>query len=460
MFKNFKIRIKLILAFAVVALVPALVAVIIIYTDISKTFLGIALSQESHDVEMKKMEIDSFLKGIKDEVLFLSNLSSINNLINFSNNEGDIEKLKKDLQNDFLSISRERKIYYQLRYIDENGQEVVRIDSDGQGNSFIVPKYKLQNKKDRYYFQDAIKANKGVVFVSPLDLNVEGGNIENRGTEENPEYVPVIRHATPVFDARGQAKGIVLANVYADYFLEGLREIHTGLLAGKQTILINSDGYFLYHDNPNFEWGFMLENDETVFKRCPDIVDIIFSKNKGQFFDKSSDCFVTYDRIYPSGDFALSNTGSSGDYKGSISKVQGKDYFWILYTRVERTEVLRQVNSLLYKFAGTSWISFILIFILAIFFERPITRPIAKLRDGVEIITKGNLSHRVNIDSKDEIGELAKSFNKMAAKLEKSRKDIQLEVKKRTEELEETNKYMIGRELKMIELKKKLKKED
>ena len=46
----------------------------------------------------------------------------------------------------------------------------------------------------------------------------------------------------------------------------------------------------------------------------------------------------------------------------------------------------------------------------------------------------------------------------MAEELEKSKRNIEKQVKKRTEETEKLNQFLIGRELKMIKLKNKLRK--
>jgi signal transduction histidine kinase len=50
--------------------------------------------------------------------------------------------------------------------------------------------------------------------------------------------------------------------------------------------------------------------------------------------------------------------------------------------------------------------------------SRIITKRLDKLRQSALIISEGNLSHRASIKGKDEISELAQSFNRMAEKLE------------------------------------------
>jgi len=105
------------------------------------------------------------------------------------------------------------------------------------------------------------------------------------------------------------------------------------------------------------------------------------------------------------------------------------------------------------------------------FTSRSITKPLSSLTKGTEIIGKGNLKHKIEVKSEDEIGQLANAFNKMTADLILSRKELEhysknleKEVAERTKELqskmkevERFNKLAVDRELKMLELKKRTK---
>jgi two-component system OmpR family sensor kinase len=58
--------------------------------------------------------------------------------------------------------------------------------------------------------------------------------------------------------------------------------------------------------------------------------------------------------------------------------------------------------------------------LLGLLLTRQLTKPIQVLKNGAARISAGDLSHRVAIRSKDELGDLAESFNSMAASLDAS----------------------------------------
>jgi len=124
-------------------------------------------------------------------------------------------------------------------------------------------------------------------------------------------------------------------------------------------------------------------------------------------------------------------------------------------------------NSMLITLA----VIFVLLSVISLHTTRKITKPLDELTKGTEIIGKGDFTHRIDIKSKDEIGDLATAFNKMAIDLKKSREDLKKysnELEKKVEErtkklrekvdaLERFSRLSVGRELRMVDLKKKMK---
>lgn len=80
------------------------------------------------------------------------------------------------------------------------------------------------------------------------------------------------------------------------------------------------------------------------------------------------------------------------------------------------TDQLNQAN---YVIAFVSIICVLLSILIALYVHRSIAKPLKKLNEGAKSIGEGNLEEHIQINSEDELGELASSFNTMASNLQK-----------------------------------------
>lgn len=105
--------------------------------------------------------------------------------------------------------------------------------------------------------------------------------------------------------------------------------------------------------------------------------------------------------------------------------------------------------SLDYQRMDASFYIVILIFSVYVFFfgfatGQNLVSPLKKILDRATDLSKGNLSSRVYLETKDEFADLAKVFNQIAEELQASREDgenaeksVGIKVKARTQDLEE-----------------------
>ncbi|MDI6727691.1 MAG: ATP-binding protein [Thermodesulfovibrionales bacterium] len=94
-------------------------------------------------------------------------------------------------------------------------------------------------------------------------------------------------------------------------------------------------------------------------------------------------------------------------------------------------------------------ISFLLCLILYNF----VTKPISLLVDGMNKLSRGDMDYRINLNTKDEIGMLANSFNSMVEELKQYRdkmenwtKNLEEEVQKKTAEIVRAQEQLINAE--------------
>ncbi|QDH19529.1 HAMP domain-containing sensor histidine kinase [Saccharibacillus brassicae] len=72
-------------------------------------------------------------------------------------------------------------------------------------------------------------------------------------------------------------------------------------------------------------------------------------------------------------------------------------------------------------------IGFSMTTVFALFLLKKITQPMRQLIDAADSIRQGDYGTRVHLDAHDEIGELASTFNLMAARLEENIRDLNIE---------------------------------
>lgn len=83
-------------------------------------------------------------------------------------------------------------------------------------------------------------------------------------------------------------------------------------------------------------------------------------------------------------------------------------------------------------------------------------KPIDILKKASEDIKNGNLNQDIEIDTNDEFKDLANSLNEMMHKVKSSNLELEEKINERTENLKKINKLMVGREIKMMELKNEI----
>ncbi len=108
---------------------------------------------------------------------------------------------------------------------------------------------------------------------------------------------------------------------------------------------------------------------------------------------------------------------------------------WSLLMGISLNSVAAAEKAVIFNSLGLFLLTFLLAILISFYLTKRITNPLGKLKQGAEIIGKGNLNHRIAIKTGDEIEKLAESFNKMTEDLRKSQESLEKELK-RAKELE------------------------
>lgn len=247
--------------------------------------------------------------------------------------ERDNPQIRESLTREYLSFSTHKQIYDQIRFLDETGEEIVRVNFN-KGRPSIVPEERLQNKGDRYYFEDTFKLQRGEIFVSPFDLNRERGKIEQ-------PLKPMIRFGQPVFDSQNNKRGIVLLNYLGNHLLKQLKSDATK--APGNVMLLNVKGYWLTGVAESKLWGFMYDRDDRKFGNdFPAEWSQISQQKSGQFYTKNG--LFTFIRIYPLVEGQKSSTGSPKAFAPSVGEIDASEYYWKVVSHLSSAEINAELN--------------------------------------------------------------------------------------------------------------------
>jgi len=231
--------------------------------------------------------------------------------------------------------------------------------------------------------------------------NTGRGNWTDPYFDEGAGNVLMVTYSTP-FDRDGRFRGVTTVDV----MLSQLREnIGRAIVSERPFAILTSTGQYVYTSNESWIMS------RTVFEVAeaedrPDIAEVARHVVSGE-----------------SGVTSVEGWETTADWKRT------RDKQWIFYAPIQSTgwgfaavvpesEALAGVRSRM-TFAATALALTLVLIIGCIWFVSGlITRPIVKLRSKVLEIAGGNLDARVEgITGRDEVGELARSFNKMTADL-------------------------------------------
>ncbi|HUT43474.1 MAG TPA: cache domain-containing protein, partial [Desulfobacterales bacterium] len=110
---------------------------------------------------------------------------------------------------------------------------------------------------------------------------------------------------------------------------------------------------------------------------------------------------------------------------------------WGLIGKIDESEALMPLNKIkitfiiiIFSIPFAAWLG-------GVFVSRWIAGPIRELQEGAEVIGQGDLDYKVATDSKDEIGQLSRAFDKMTRDLKKKVTSLEKEMARRKQAEEE-----------------------
>ncbi|MCB0213526.1 MAG: HAMP domain-containing protein [Anaerolineae bacterium] len=389
---NLSIRNKLTFLFIMVAFVPIALITSLGIIKARQTLTADALYDVQQDTLTNVSQVQTFLELFRSDVLIMADTPALHGLIRASDDGGrdllsnvPYDEWAERLSQTYQAVAENRHFYMQIRYLDEFGMEKIRVDyKDGQ--SSVVRGEALQDKSSNSYFTEPMKIEAGEVYISELNLNREHGEIQ-------VPHVPVLRYSTPVFNAAGERRGVVVMNVYAENFLSRLQS------DSGTTALANSEGYYLMHSNPDKTFGFDLETD---FNANSDYTGSMAGLGE-------QDSHVTID----------SGLGEVIAFRKLHFDPNQPQRYWLVIQSLPQDQVLSSIHSLQWGVLALLSVTLLVVGGVAFFVARGIASPLAVMANTATKLAAGEVNHtemdETLAERHDEIGKMAIAFQQMIA---------------------------------------------
>jgi PAS domain S-box-containing protein len=288
-------------------------------------------------VETVKIKESFLINTINKPKNILLSIRKSKNFISYLDNQNSDKKNMNDI---FFILTNQDKNIMQLRFLDKNGKERLRVDRDNLNKKpILVLDDKLQDKSSRYYFQDSKDKKAEKVWFSNLDLNIERGKIEI-------PYKPTIRLMLPIYK-NNVFSGVLVINYHMKSILNELVKS-----SFYDIILLDELGFPLIHYNKEKNWSF--------YKKKITI---------------SNEYKTDFDQIL-STDFLIKNDFISNKLSLDLPKKL------ILILKLKNTYLNEYKNDRLWHYLVVGIIVLILSMIMSIFFTKQLKKFFVILKDA------------------------------------------------------------------------------
>ncbi|MEA2059367.1 MAG: cache domain-containing protein [Thermodesulfobacteriota bacterium] len=270
-----------------------------------------------------------------------------------------------------LKDYEKRNTYFnQIRLIDLNGRTILAEPA--------VNEHSFSAFKDSAWFLSTLKNELHLAITH----RKQGG------------YGPVILLSRLVYDFEDNATpvGLILFDIKLSAFTKFVSSIKIG--SHGYACLWDSNGQLIYHPEPGYFRKWMESNGGD--QDLAGIIERIRNRETG-----SGD--YTYKGIPKSIIFAPCNTM---DWRVSVS--------------ISKSELMADIIVLRNRMLLFFILLTCMLLVVSFFFGKSISTPVRQLTKGVRAIAGGRWDHYIQVDSRDELQDLAHEFNTMSRKLKKS----------------------------------------
>ncbi len=368
---------------------------------------------EQSKFSVLKHEIEGSLDHHHRNLLSLRDVPPIQAIIRARANNGidpesgdTLQEWRQRLTTIFRAFLANHSEYQQIRYLDDAGDELVRVQVGTDGGVVVVADDALQNKSDSLYVSETIKLKAGEAYYSDVTLNREQGVIQ-------VPHLPVLRLASPVHKADGQVAALVVINLSTERLFSGFSSEANGV----QRYVVDEKGNYIKHGDASKTFGLERAIDYNFHTVEPELTEAAIRNDQ---FMRRHDLHKELD-----------------GFQKIYFSPQDRSRYWLLTWHIPEDVMFAGVTTALNKMLFISlFIGLFSLLFIVWFISRKILTPVVNLAAAASRLQAGDLTVRVDATSaRDEFHTLYAAINAFAENQQQATTQLENRVDAQTRRL-------------------------
>ncbi|MEW5915408.1 MAG: ATP-binding protein [Gemmatimonadota bacterium] len=401
-FPRLSIRRKLVIAFVAAALLPLGITSLLGTRETLRQMRTAAADMLDYRLRIAEAHTARSLSAAQNHVVYLARFVFAPLVVGGGDTPANLARAQ-----DFASrLLDTEPALYQVRIFRADGEQLLTARSrmsnwPGRGD----------DESGLYYAWRAEALKPDEKLVIPIELRGVSGPNDKGAT------IAALAIILPLHDSDGEPLGVVVGELQAAALFE---HINRDTLAPVSVVgLVDREGLFLYHSQRKRHWSSLLASREaeTLASDFPQlVVRTMLSGGSGHM-------------VAPDGTLISYRPLQLDDASAAALT---------LYYAVPRETIVAPAQRFVMQMAGGGGVVVMLVLGGAILAAFQFTGPILRLRAAAQTLTRTGNAPTIQVDTNDELEDLARDFRTMAHTIADSRQQLEQLVAERTQLLEQT----------------------
>ncbi len=247
-----KIRSKLIIAFIALSLIPVLIVGITGIVSNAKALREIAIKNLEDALSETHNKLDLFYTSVEGNISFFISSYTFDHFVKALESKDSIiiGNAITDLMPDVMSFTRNERLFYQIRFISNEGIELFGMEDQDSVYTFLRQK-DLNKTSTRFYLYVAENIPANTASFLPIELM----------SSDREMLIPAVSCIYHV--SKPGFFGVLVMQIYAEKIFSMVENEKKGI-PGAKTMIVNGDGFYLYHSDKKTDWNQLSASKQTL----------------------------------------------------------------------------------------------------------------------------------------------------------------------------------------------------